>query len=235
MAPVTKQQRGQDGQGQGQNGKGGRASKGPSAPPGERPAKGTYATHAAKQQRAQRRAHDDAKRKAQDKEEWEINCEAWGEKLRKAAAEGALEEVHSLLAERKAAVGRNGKEYPVDTATMEDVTSLHKASMYGHGPVVEALIAAGAELNVVDTHGRTPLMLSCHNGEEAVLKALLESGASTLPKTRGAGATALMMAAQSGQTGAVRLLLEAGAVALEADASGRCAIRTLYEPNKLLR
>jgi len=224
MAPVTKQQRGRDGEGQNGERKGGRASKGSSsAPPGERPAKGTYATQAAKQQRAQRRAQDDAKRKAQDKEEWEVDCEAWGERLRKAAAEGAVEEVHSLLAESKGAVGRNSKEYPVDTATMEDVTALHKASMYGHGPVVEALIAAGAELNVVDTHGRTPLMLSCHNGEEAVLKALLESGASTLPKTRGAGATALMMAAQSGQKGAVHLLLEAGAVAQEADASGRTA------------
>mmetsp|Transcript_73151 Transcript_73151/g.145484 ORF Transcript_73151/g.145484 Transcript_73151/m.145484 type:complete len:245 (-) Transcript_73151:86-820(-) len=73
-----------------------------------------------------------------------------------------------------------------------------------------------------DEHGRTPLMLSCHNGEVAVLSALLNNGASTQPKTA-AGTTALMMAAQAGQAGAVKLLLEAGALSNEEDTAGRLA------------
>ena len=53
------------------------------------------------------------------------------------------------------------------------MTPLHWASAYGHLPVVEALLAAGANINATTKHGDTPLHKASYWGRLPVVGALL--------------------------------------------------------------
>jgi ankyrin repeat protein len=57
------------------------------------------------------------------------------------------------------------------------LTALHFAARQGELEAVEALIAAGADLNVADNYGTTPVVLATLNGHLGVAAALLEAGA----------------------------------------------------------
>jgi len=75
-----------------------------------------------------------------------------------------------------------------------------------------SLIAQGADVNLEDGEGWTPLMWAALKGHPAVMKALLDSGAEVdLPDGGANGWTALMFALHHDQHEAVRLLLDSGA------------------------
>lgn len=103
----------------------------------------------------------------------------------------------------------------------QKASALHPAAGRGDVELVKMLLAAGAEVNVYDLRGFTPLMEACrpmpNRPDEAVvptLKLLLAAGADPTPGTNAEyGVTApppLGLAAHHAGPGAVELLLAAG-------------------------
>ena len=92
----------------------------------------------------------------------------------------------------------------------EDV-GLLAAARTGHANTVKDMLAAGANVNVKDEHGNTPLLEAARNGHDDVVRALLAAGADT--KVRNLDSkTALMLALQNSHEDTVRALREAGEV-----------------------
>jgi ankyrin repeat protein len=59
-------------------------------------------------------------------------------------------------------------------------TALHGAAMKGFNPIVEFLVAHGAELNATDANGRTPLDLAMGRYEENYLRQAAEPHVETV-------------------------------------------------------
>jgi len=89
--------------------------------------------------------------------------------------------------------------------------------------VVEELLLYGADPNVADNAGYTPLAFAACSGSREVLSALLRHGAQPDPQDT-FGVTPLMQAATRGNADLVGVLLQAGAQVLVADADGRTAV-----------
>lgn len=96
----------------------------------------------------------------------------------------------------------------LDALNREHQTALHIASYYGHTAVVELLLFAGANPNVISRgrEGKTPLMYAARNGHAQAAKLLLESKALVNMQTA-YGKTALMYASTHGHPDVVRVLL----------------------------
>ena len=114
---------------------------------------------------------------------------------------------------------------------MSAYTALHFAAVRGATEAIEALCAAGADPNVTDRHGATPLELAlregqaeavaslkqallfkaAHRGDVATLARGLREGADVHGPPDSDGYTLLHVAAESGRNEAMALLLEAGA------------------------
>lgn len=95
--------------------------------------------------------------------------------------------------------------------TTVDIPPVIAASMRkGNVDVVRALLAAGANPNVLRADGSTALLIASSNGDTEAVKALLGAGANpnhALPN----GQTVLMSATVNGQAKAIDLLIDAGA------------------------
>ncbi|MDH5338330.1 MAG: ankyrin repeat domain-containing protein [Rubrivivax sp.] len=107
-------------------------------------------------------------------------------------------------------------------------TPLMRAAGLGRRAVVDALLAAGADTNVADERGFTPLFYGCYNGDEDrgypdVVQALLAAGADKEAKI-GYGVRPLMYAAGNGEAGVVEVLLAAGADPMARNEGGRTAL-----------
>ena len=77
--------------------------------------------------------------------------------------------------------------------------------------MAERLLAAGANPNVAQTSGLTPLMIAARTGSVDVVRALLAAGADPNAAVVETGATALMWAMDEAHAIVVRTLLEQGA------------------------
>lgn len=88
--------------------------------------------------------------------------------------------------------------------------------------LVEAALAAGADVDAGDAAGRTALMWAAFHGDAPMLRYLLEAGAGVNARDR-RGRGALTWAAIAGRAGAARALLAAGADPALADGEGRAA------------
>jgi ankyrin repeat protein len=121
----------------------------------------------------------------------------------KAIEDGDLNGVNRLLAS-----GMNPNERFQVNYT--DMTALMVAAENGRLPVVEALLAAGAEINAKDHWGMTALMYAAQKGQAPVVKALLAHGAQINAKAK-YGDTALSLAEKRGHTDTCRILRQAGA------------------------
>ncbi len=125
--------------------------------------------------------------------------------LRQAAYVGSKESVELLLAHGAAAsIGR----------------PLHGAAKRGHVPVVEILIAQGADVDARDERGRTPLICSCGSRQKKVSEVLIGRGADTNAKDD-AGRTALHSACATGLRDVVELLISKGADLNAKEKAGR--------------
>lgn len=90
------------------------------------------------------------------------------------------------------------------------VSALHNAASQGHMGLVEKLIEKGANPNLNDWNGYTPLINAAFAGQQKVVEYLLAHGAKTdiVPSS---GPTALIAAIQNGNAEIVAALLRAGA------------------------
>jgi hypothetical protein len=86
------------------------------------------------------------------------------------------------------------------------------ALMHKNRPMAEAMIAKGADINVLDDSGSTPLMWAANDetGDPALVKGLLALGADPNIKNK-VGETALTWAIRRGHTPIVEILKKAGA------------------------
>ena len=99
---------------------------------------------------------------------------------------------------------------PVDETQPDGTSALHWASHLEQIDLVDLLLGKGADPNVTNRYGVTPLSLAATNGSPAVITALLDAGAR--PNTASPyGETPLMTAARTGDAEVVSLLLTAGA------------------------
>jgi len=89
-------------------------------------------------------------------------------------------------------------------------TPLQWAARRGHVSAMEALLAAGAHVDSVDSSGWTPLMHAANNGRAAALAVLLAAGVD-VHRFDCFGDTALHRACCFGRVDCARTLLDAGA------------------------
>ncbi|CAI5723077.1 unnamed protein product [Hyaloperonospora brassicae] len=115
--------------------------------------------------------------------------------LHEAAANGSIRTV-KLLVEHKAQL----------EATTKNGTALHFAVSESREKTVAELLRLGANADVTNAGGVTPLMLACLLNKPAVVQELLEGGA-TLSLTMDGGLTALHMAAETGFAAVVQAFL----------------------------
>ncbi|XP_067946376.1 receptor-interacting serine/threonine-protein kinase 4-like [Watersipora subatra] len=106
--------------------------------------------------------------------------------------------------------------------TSQCQTALHICLERGYTGLTKVLIQAGANINIFDNKGMSPLSLSVWKGQRQICKELLQSGAN-VNSTDQWGQTALHKAAARGNEELVKLLLESNA-----DANMTC--RTGYTP-----
>ncbi len=119
------------------------------------------------------------------------------DKLRSAAAEGAIDVVSTLCSDANVDLLNLGND--------EGTTALMKGAMYGHAEVVRLLLESGASPDVVDAHGRTATMLAAANGEVAALELLLNTDVS-IEDCSSNEFTVLSWAAANGRLAAIDIL-----------------------------
>ena len=86
-------------------------------------------------------------------------------------------------------------------------TAANVAAEYGHSWCLQALIAAGADLNIKDHVDKTALMNAVERGKTDCVKLLVEVGADV--NTKDSNHTVLTAAVKKGRTDCVRLLIAA--------------------------
>ncbi|XP_018612889.2 ankyrin repeat domain-containing protein 50 [Scleropages formosus] len=111
-------------------------------------------------------------------------------------------------------------------------TLLANAAHMGSADVAQLLLTRGADLELVDFQGQTPLILAARQGHAKVLLALLDWAAQhglevarMVNHADNEGWTALRSAAWAGHVEMVRMLLDAGAEVDGSDSEGRTALR----------
>ena len=109
----------------------------------------------------------------------------------------------------------NGVESSISTedinATQPDgMSALFWAVYYEEADMVSLLLDAGADANVQNRYGLTPLIQSSITGNGEIISMLLDAGADANARTL-QGDTALMNAAKAGSVQGVQALIEAGA------------------------
>jgi ankyrin repeat protein len=88
--------------------------------------------------------------------------------------------------------------------------ALERAALAGEVLDVEAELSAGADVDSLDSHGQTALMLAAHKGHLAVVECLLRYGANLNVRAK-FGLSALMLAIVAGHEAVARTLVCAGA------------------------
>jgi ankyrin repeat protein len=96
-----------------------------------------------------------------------------------------------------------------DEAEADGTTPLYWAVQQDRSDIVQALIAAGAGVNVKNAYGITPLAWALTDGNADIAKQLLKAGADAKVPVPEMG-TALLAAAHTGDPDLVQALLEAG-------------------------
>lgn len=112
---------------------------------------------------------------------------------------------------------------------------LYQAALRGFNVIVQLLLEHGAEFEVEDNSGTTPLMGASYIGNAKTAEILLSAGAQ--PNHRSRRGTALLLAVKRGRIDVVRLLLNAGADPKLTNAEGKSAYDFARDPEiiRLLR
>jgi len=134
--------------------------------------------------------------------------------ISRAAAANNVAKVRTLLSD-----GNSPNQIDEDNQR----TGLHEVAMNGNIQIAAILIKAGAQIDIRDKLGNTPLIYAAEHDHGELLKLLLDVGAQVDGQNRG-GMTALMVAAKNGEVEIVRILLAHGANPTKSDFTGRDAI-----------
>jgi ankyrin repeat protein len=97
------------------------------------------------------------------------------------------------------------------TTRIAGATPMLLAAENGHGAIVRALLAAGADAKTADLSGTTALMLAAAAGDADAIQALVQHGAPLEARDRAMERTALMFAAGTNRPAAIAALAAAGA------------------------
>jgi uncharacterized protein len=116
----------------------------------------------------------------------------------------------------------------VDVANDKGETPLALSAAMGNRKTVEALLAAGANVNPQDKIGRTALMNAAEAGDAGMVELLIKHGANVNAADRHQE-TALMMAASWGYSKVVRSLLRGGAMCETPNKGGWTALNFAQE------
>jgi serine/threonine protein kinase len=109
-------------------------------------------------------------------------------------------------------------------------TALTRATLFGHEPVVEMLLDAGADVNAHNPSTGSALYLAVAARRDSLVQRLLDRGADpNLTPTW--GLTPLMVAAMQGNMPVVRLLLARGADPRRRSTGGKSAVDLALEEN----
>mmetsp|Transcript_120617 Transcript_120617/g.257602 ORF Transcript_120617/g.257602 Transcript_120617/m.257602 type:complete len:255 (-) Transcript_120617:68-832(-) len=120
----------------------------------------------------------------------------------------------------------------LNTQTKELNSALHKAAKRCRPEAAEMLCAAGADPNLKNKGGATPLMLAVmHRSAEDVVKVLLRHKLD-LNAQKDVGYTALMLAARMGNSFAVGALIKAKAELEVKDKQGETALTKAHKHHK---
>lgn len=121
----------------------------------------------------------------------------------KAAARGDMDTLRSYLGSKHLA------QYLKVTDRNGDY-ALHLAVKHGKGETIDALLAAGADIEGHNNNGYTPLALAASTGRADALRRLIAAGAEVNAEVHD-GSTALSLASARSSTAAVEILLAAKA------------------------
>jgi uncharacterized protein len=88
--------------------------------------------------------------------------------------------------------------------------ALERAARAGDVSGVESELTAGADVDSIDRHGQTALMLAAHNGHLVLVECLVRHGANLDVRAK-FGLSALMLAIVAGHEAVARTLVHAGA------------------------
>lgn len=91
------------------------------------------------------------------------------------------------------------------------ITPLFMACQNGNAPMIELLLAHGADANGANSFGTTPLMIAAASGSGQAVKVLLDHGALVNAREHTHDQTALMFAANLDRSDAIGVLLAHGA------------------------
>jgi ankyrin repeat protein len=117
----------------------------------------------------------------------------------------------------------------VNSATDDGTTALHCSIAPGNPAIVARLLAFGADPNVVDHDGRTPLWLAVHREDARIAALLLDYKAEPDCRVGKNRLTPLMVAAKNGRIEVVNLLLDRGADPRLVAGDGRTAAQFAKE------
>eukprot|EP00753_Platysulcus_tardus_P004221 PLAT12525.33.p1 GENE.PLAT12525.33~~PLAT12525.33.p1 ORF type:complete len:899 (-),score=435.88 PLAT12525.33:1405-4101(-) len=149
--------------------------------------------------------------------------------LMSAVASSQAAVVDWLLQLRKEEDAPPALQTELETATAEDGTALCMAANVGCVNIMEALIAAGADVNATTEDKRSPLYLAAAGGFLDAVELLLGIEAVELDLASTSGKTPLFIAAERGLTQVVKLLLDAGAVHNRASARQKTPLYVAVE------
>lgn len=90
--------------------------------------------------------------------------------------------------------------------------------------LIRSLISYGADVNVIAKNGNTALSIACYNGDDAIVKILLESNASTAVGPKNKNEIPILNACYAGSMECVQLLLKHGADINVKDSYGSTAL-----------
>ena len=118
----------------------------------------------------------------------------------------------------------------IDELDSKGESALHIAGWLGHANAVNALVAAGADVNRKDgISGWTPLMTMAHNNQTQCMQIVLARRNCRIEEQANNGMTALHVAAWYGFVDAVDLLLRRGARASARDFKGQMPLHKLVQ------
>jgi hypothetical protein len=145
-------------------------------------------------------------------------------KLIEAITESNGDVVARLAKTKRVLNGKVDYTLPEGEHTFKKWTALHQCVRITNTEMMKILLDRGANVEIKDADGETPLFVASSSGDPELVRLLLQAGANPNVKAKD-GWSALMMATRDGYHQVVKQLLEAGADVFGArDMFGRTAL-----------